>query len=131
MDLISISQEKDSIFKTRIREHNFLSDLSIQDGGNDAAPSPAELLVSSLGFCIAMIIQRYCKSHQYGEHGIELSMTYLLNDNPKMISSITIDIALPENFPQNRKQAILNAVKTCVIYNSLNEHVEIDIDFED
>jgi uncharacterized OsmC-like protein len=130
MDLISISQEKDSVFKTRIRKHSFLSDLSIEDGGTDKAPSPADLLVSSLGFCIAMIIQRYCKSHRLSDHGIELSMTYLLNDHPKRINSITIDIALPENFPPNRKQAILNSVKTCVIYNSLSNDVDIDIDFE-
>ena len=130
MDLISISQEKDSIFKTQIRKHSFLSDLSIEDGGTDAAPSPADFVVSSLGSCIAMIIQRYCKSHGLSDEGIELSMTYLINDSPKMISSITIDIALPEDFPQNRKQAILNSVKTCVIYNSLSKDVEIDIDFE-
>ena len=131
MDLISITQEKDSVFKTQIRKHSFLSDLSLKDGGNDEAPSPADFVVSSLGFCIAMIIQRYCKTKGFNEEGIELSMTYLLNDDPKMISSITIDIGLPENFPQDRRQAILNSVKTCVIYNSLNKDVEIDIDFED
>ena len=131
MDLISISQENDSIFKTQLRKHIFLSDMSLKDGGADAAPSPADLVVSSLGFCIAMIIQRYCISHGYDDQGIELSMTYLLNDDPKMISSITIDIALPEDFPQTKKKAILNSVKTCVIYNSLSKEVEIDIDFED
>ena len=131
MDLISISQEKDSVFKTEIRKHTFLSDMSIEDGGSDAAPSPAEFLVSSLGSCIAMIVQRYCKSHGLSDEGIELSMTYLLNDKPKMISSITIDIALPDGFPEDRKQAILNSVKTCVIYNSLNQVIDVDIEFED
>jgi putative redox protein len=130
MDLITISQEKDSVFKTQIRNHSFLSDMSVADGGSDAAPSPADFVVSSLGFCIAMIVQRYCKSHGFSDEGIELSMTYMLNEKPKMISSITIDIALPDDFPENRKQAILNSVKTCVIYNSLSKEVEIDIDFE-
>jgi putative redox protein len=131
MDLITISQEIGSKFKTQIRNHTFFSDMSIKDGGTDAAPSPADMVVSSLGSCIAMIVQRYCKSHGYDDEGIELSMTYLLNEKPKMISSITIDIALPEDFPQNRRQAILNSVKTCVVYNSLNNDIDIDIDFED
>ena len=131
MDLISVTQEKDTKFRIQIRNHTFFSDLSLKDGGKDEAPSPADLVVSSLGFCIAMIIQRYCESHGFNTQGINLSMTYLLNDDPKMISNITIDIALPENFPDNRRQAILNSVKTCVIYNSLNKNVEIDIDFED
>jgi len=131
MDLISITQEKDSKFKTEIRKHSFYSDMSIKDGGNDEAPSPADLLVSSLGSCIGMIIQRYCVTHGYETEGLDLSMTYLLNDNPKMIKNITVDIELPESFPQNRQQAILNSVKTCVIYNSLNKDIDIDIEIED
>jgi putative redox protein len=131
MDLISITQEKDSKFKTEIRSHTFFSDMSVKDGGNDEAPSPADLLVSSLGFCIGMIILRYCESHGYDSQDIDISMTYLLNDNPKMIKSITADIALPENFPEDRKKAILNSVKTCVIYNSLNKDIDIDIEIED
>lgn len=131
MDLISISQTENSEFEASIRKHTIISDMSVADGGSDAAPSPAELIVSSLGFCIAMIIQRYCISHEFSDQGIELSMTYLLNEKPKMISSITIDIALPAGFPDNRKQAILNSVKSCVVYNSLSKDVDIDIDFED
>ena len=131
MDLITITQENESVFKSEFRNHIFLSDMSIDDGGTDAAPSPADMVVSSLGFCIAMIIQRYCKTHGYNDAGIELSMTYLLNDKPKMIKNITIDIALPEGFPDDRKSAILNSVKTCVVHNSLSDKVEVDIDFED
>lgn len=130
MDLISITQDKDSVFKSQVRKHTFLSDMSVDDGGEDAAPSPADLVVSSLGFCIAMIIQRYCKTHGYNDEGIEISMTYLLNDKPKRIDSITVDIALPEGFPGDRKKAILNSIKTCVVHNSLSNDVEIDIDFE-
>jgi uncharacterized OsmC-like protein len=131
MDLITITQEKDGIFKSDVRDHSFLSDMSVKDGGTDAAPSPADLVVSSLGFCFAMILQRYCISHEYSDQGIEISMTYLLKDDPKRISSITVDIALPEGFPEDRKQAVLNSCKTCVVFNSLSKDVEIDIDFED
>jgi putative redox protein len=131
MDLISITQANNSTFKAKIRKHIFLSDMSIEDGGKDDAPSPAELVVSSLGFCIAMIINGYCKSHGYESKDIEISMTYLLNDKPKMINSITADIALPPSFPESRKKAVLNSVKTCVIYNSLNKDIDIDIEIED
>lgn len=131
MDLITITQEKGSKFKTQIRKHEFFSDMSIGDGGNDEAPAPAELLVSSLGTCLGMTINSYCQSHGYDSEDIGLSMTYLLDDNPKRIKNITIDIALPENFPDNRKQAIINSMKSCVIYNSLCKETEIDIEIEE
>jgi uncharacterized OsmC-like protein len=131
MDLITITQENGSKFKTQIRQHAFYSDMATRDGGNDEAPSPAELLVSSLGTCIGMTINSYCQSHGYDSEDIDISMTYLLDDNPKRIKNITIDIALPENFPDSRKQAILNSLKSCVIYNSLSKETEIDIEFEE
>lgn len=128
MDLITITPEKDSIFKAEIRNHIFFSDMSIGDGGNDGAPSPAELLVSSLGMCIGMVINTYCVSHGYDTKGIEVSMTFILADNPKRIKNITVDIALPENFPPDRRKVIQNLIKTCVIFNSLNPDTELDIE---
>ena len=101
--------------------------MSIDDGGKDEAPSPADYLVCSLGSCFGMIIERYCQSHGYSSEGTEISITYMLNDKPKMIKSITADIALPEDFPDDRRKAILNSVKTCVIYNSLDKNIDIDI----
>ena len=60
MDLVSITQEKNSKFSVQVRNHTFTSDLSIRDGGNDEAPSPAEFFVGSLGACIGMTINTYC-----------------------------------------------------------------------
>jgi putative redox protein len=131
MDLISITQEENSTFKSQIRKHEFLSDMAVRDGGNDEAPAPAEFLVSSLGNCIGMVIYSYCTAHGYSSQNINLSMTYLLADNPKRIKNITIDIALPENFPCERQKAIMNLIKLCPIYNSLHPDMEIDIEFEE
>jgi putative redox protein len=128
MDLITITQKKDSIFKAEIRNHAFLSDMSFADGGSDGAPSPAEFLVSSLGMCIGMVINTYCNSHGYEKEGLEVSMTFVLESDPKRIKNITVDITLPENFPADRKKAVQNLIKTCVIYNSLSPKTEMDIE---
>jgi uncharacterized OsmC-like protein len=128
MDLITITQERDSIFKAEIRNHAFLSDMSVADGGNDGAPSPAEFLVSSLGMCIGMVINTYCNSHGYEKMGLEVSMTFVLESDPKRIKNITVDITLPEKFPTDRRKAVQNLIKTCVIYNSLHPQTEVDIE---
>jgi putative redox protein len=130
MDLISITQEKNSLFKTEIRNHLFLSDMAVSDGGNDEAPAPAELLISALGTCIGMVINSYCVNHGYNTDNISISMTYMLADKPKRIKNITIDIALPENFPSEKQKVIMNLIKLCPIYNSLHPDMEIDIEFE-
>ncbi len=130
MDLITITPEKESTFKTEIRKHSILSDMAVADGGKDSAPSPAEFLVSSLGNCIAMLINTYCETHNYDSDDLCVTMTYLLSDKPKMIKSITIDIEISENFPADRKPAIMNLIKTCPIFNSLHGDIDIDIEID-
>jgi len=104
--------------------------MAVVDGGNDEAPSSAEYLVSSLGACIGMTIKIYCETHGHDTTDLELSLTYVLNNDPKMIKNITIDIAMPEEFPQNRHKAVMNLLKACPIYNSLHPDIEVDIEIE-
>ena len=102
----------------------------MDDGGNDESPSPAEQLVSSLGACIGMTINTYCETLGQDASELEITMTYVLNNDPKMIKNITCDIAMPEDFPQSRHKAVMNLLKACPIYNSLHPDIEIDIETE-
>ena len=128
MDLISVIQKKDQKFYFAVRNHAVHSNMSAQDKNNDEASSPAELLVGSLGLCIGMMIYRHCINHNYNNEQISLDITYLLTDNPKRIKNITIDTNLPKNFPDEKKNAILNISKTCVVHNTLMNKPEVDID---
>jgi len=114
MDLISVSQVNKQKFKVNLRKHEFFADMSIQDKGEDQAPSPSELLVGAYGSCVGMIIHRYCESHGIESKDINLDMTFQLADNPKRIGNITVDVTLPEGFPEDRKKVVYNLAKTCV-----------------
>jgi len=128
VDLISVSQEKGQKFKISVRKHSFYSDMSAQDQGNDEAPSPAELLVSAYGACVGMLIDRYCESHGLSSENVNLDLTYELDNKPRRVKNITIDVSLPESFPENRKGVIRNLAKTCVIHNTLNNPPDIDME---
>ena len=130
MDLITVTQKKDSHFQTEIRNHIILSDMSVDDGGNDESPSPAEHMVSALGACIGMTINTYCETLKQDTADLEITMTYVLNNDPKMIKNITVDIAMPEGFPESRHKAVMNLLKACPIYNSLHPDIEVDIEIE-
>ncbi|MFC1520924.1 OsmC family protein [Elusimicrobiota bacterium] len=128
MDLISVEQENGTKVNVSIRKHGFSSDMSSQDGGEDRAPSPAELLVGSLGACIAMVINRYCVAHKYDSEGINVSLTFELDKDPKRIKAITADVELPKNFPQDRRDAVKRVIETCPIHNTLHNPPQIDVE---
>lgn len=128
MDLISVEQEEGSKFKVQVRHHRFTSDMSVQDGGKDEAPSPAYIVVGALGACIGMAIHRYCASHGFASEQISLDLTFQLDTDPMRIKNITIDINLPRDFPKERRRAILKVAEACPVHSTLRIPPEIDIE---
>jgi putative redox protein len=128
MSLISITRKSGLEFAIKVRGHQLTSDMSEGDGGRDGGPSPSELLVGSLGACIAMMVQIYCDRHGYRNGDVSASMTYELADNPKRIGAITIDLEIPKDVPEDRKEAIRRVAEACVIHGSLNTPPVVDME---
>lgn len=128
MDLITVTRKSGLQFSVRLRGHELTSDMSVKDGGQDAGPSPVELLASSLGVCIAMMAQTYCDRHQYTDGDVGVSLTLELADNPKRVGGIVVDLELPDGIPDDRKVAIRRMVEKCPVHETLRNPPRVDID---
>jgi putative redox protein len=98
------------------------------DGGGDRGPSPSELLVGSLGACIAMMVQSYCDRHGYRDGEVSVSMTYELADKPKRVGAVTVDLEIPRDVPEERKKAVRNIAEACAIHGTLNRAPAVDLE---
>ena len=129
MDLITVERKSGLEFEIQLRGHTVRTDMSVKDGGTDAGPAPAELLASSLGACVAMMVQAYCDTHGYTDGDVGVSLTLELADDPKRIAGIVIDVDLPEGFPDERRDAVMRVAEHCVIHGTLTNPPRVDIDF--
>ncbi|MHC4695447.1 MAG: OsmC family protein [Planctomycetota bacterium] len=127
MDLITVNRKDGLEFSIRVRGHDLNSDMSEKDGGRDQGPSPAELLAGSLGACIAMMVQGYCRRHGY-EGDVGVSLTMELADDPKRVGRIVVDLELPEGVPDGKKEAIKRVAERCPIHETLKNPPDLDIE---
>ena len=114
-------------FAIRVRGHDVTSDLSVKDGGQDAGPSPVELLAGSLGACIGMMVQSYCQRHGY-DGDVDVSLTMELADNPKRVGGIVIDVELPEGVPEDKIEVVRRMAERCPVHETLKDPPRVDID---
>ena len=128
MDLITVAHKAGQEFSIRVRGHELDSDMSVKDGGRDAAPSPVELLAGSLGACIAMMVQRYCERHGYTDGEVGVSLTLELADAPKRIAGIVVDVELPNGVPEDKMGVIRRMAERCPIHETLRSPPRVDID---
>lgn len=129
MDLITIERKSGLEFEIRVRGHSVVADMSVDDGGQDGGPAPAELFASSLGACVAMMVQTYCDTHGYTDGDVSVSLTLELADDPKRIGAVVIDVELPKGFPEEKQEAVRRVAEQCVIQGTLATPPRVDIDF--
>ncbi len=129
MDLITIERKSDLEFEIQVRGHSLVADMSVDDGGQDGGPAPAELFAGSLGACVAMMVQTYCDKHGYTDGDVSVSLTLELADDPKRIGAVVIDVELPEGFPEEKQDVVKRVAEQCVIQSTLANPPRVDIDF--
>jgi len=129
MNLISVNYEDGAKFSVRIGKHELTIDHP-EDEGEGAGPMAPELLVASLGACMAARIVRYCRTKQLPHEGLSLDLVPELSEDGRRVARITIDVNLPEGFPEDRKIAARRAAEGCAVHNTLREPPEIDMEID-
>ena len=128
MSLISITRKAGLEFEIQVRAHQVSTDFSVDDGGEDKGPSPSEMLVGSLGACIAIMVQRYCDRHGYTDGEVSASLTYELADDPKRVGAITVDLEIPKDVPEAKYDAIRRVADACPIHGTLTNPPDVDLE---
>jgi uncharacterized OsmC-like protein len=57
------------------RGHVFISDEPPAAGGDDLGPTPSELLIASLGACVAITIRMYAQRHEWPLEDVSVDLT--------------------------------------------------------
>jgi uncharacterized OsmC-like protein len=128
MDLITIERKAGKAFELKTRGHALTIDMSKEEGGADEGMNPVELLASSLGACIAIMVQTYCDTHGYTDGDVAASLTLQIADDPKRVGNIVIDLELPKDFPEEKKSVVERLAELCPVHETLKQMPTLDLD---
>lgn len=71
-----ITVRLDKGYKTaiHIRQHTVMADELISDGGTDTAPTPMEIMLGTVGACVAVTTQAYAKRKNWPLEGVSVEL---------------------------------------------------------
>lgn len=104
---------------TKIRGFTINTDQPVEDGGQNAAPSPFELFLASLGTCAGYFVVSFCQARSIPTDNIGMTQTVFRNDASHMVEKIIITIKLPVDFPEKYKDAVIRAAESCSVKKHL------------
>jgi putative redox protein len=117
-------------FTASIRGHQVHTDQPLNAGGEDSAAMPLELLAASMGTCIALYAHQFCAARGIAADGLTVEVGYETAKGPKRISRFDVGVLLPEGFPDQYRDAVERAVKSCPVHNTLSHPPEINVALE-
>ena len=114
-------------FEAMVRGHRIVADQPADNGGQDAGPTPPELLLASLGTCAGHYAVEYLRTRNLSTEGLSLHVFADKGAKPVHLSFFRVEVTIPDLSPKHREE-LLRAVKACLIHNTLRMAPVVEIE---
>jgi putative redox protein len=111
--------------EVEIREHELLADEPEENGGEDAGPSPQELLAASLASCTAITMEMYADRKGWEMGDLEVNVDY----EPAQRGSPTkfqMEVRMPKELPEEQREKLMQIAAKCPVHRTLEGEVMFD-----
>lgn len=113
-------------FEADARGHRVLCDQPIGSGGTDTGMTPPEFLLAALATCAGYYAAEYLKNRGLSRQGLSVRVEAEKARNPARLGSFRIEVTSGP-IEERDRDGVLNAVKKCLIHNTLLNAPNIDI----
>jgi putative redox protein len=120
----AIARRAGAPFRTEIdvRHHRFVVDEPRDHGGEDAGPSPLELLAASLASCTAVTMEMYArrKGWDIGDVAVEVDYEPAQRGSPTRFEMV---VRLPKELPEEQRERLMQIAAKCPVHRTLEGEV--------
>ena len=119
----SARREDDSLqHAVEMRSHTLVADEPKDEGGDDAGPSPQELLAASLASCTAITMEMYAKRKGWEVGDVAVHVDY----EPAQRGSPTrfrMRVDFPKEVPEEQRERLMQIGAKCPVHRVLEGEV--------
>jgi putative redox protein len=108
--------------QVEIRGHRITADEPRHHGGEDAGPTPQELLAASLASCSAITMEMYAnrKGWDVGEIVVDVDYEPAQRGSP---TRFMMDVQFPKELPEDQREKLLQIAAKCPVHRTLEGEV--------
>lgn len=109
----------------KVRQHRLNIDEPQSSGGDDAAPSPQELLAASLASCTAVTMEMYAARKGWDLHDVEVACEYTPAERG-CPTKFSLTLRLPSDLSDEQVQRLKVIATKCPVHRTLDGEVMFD-----
>lgn len=126
---LNVTYQGGAQFLAHARGHTVVTDQPVSNGGADAAMTPPELMLASLGTCAAHYAVEFLKARSLSTEGLRIRVAAEKKLQPARLADFKIEVEAPSMNEPRHYEGMLRSVKRCLVHNTLLHppHVEVAI----
>ena len=109
----------------KVRDHALISDEPQEAGGEDAGPSPQELLAASLASCTAITMEMYAQRKGWDVGNVEVDCEYSPADRG-CPTKFELVLRFPEDLDDEQVERLKVIAAKCPVHRTLDGEVMFD-----
>jgi putative redox protein len=109
----------------KVREHSVTVDEPADQGGDDAGPSPQELLAASLASCTAITMEMYAQRKGWEIGGVEVACDYTPAERG-CPTRFNLVLRFPDNLDDETVERLRVIAAKCPVHRTLDGEVMFD-----
>lgn len=134
-DSVIVSEIGPLAQQVRVGKHTFVTDEPVPVGGEDAGPTPYDLLLAGLGACTSMTIRMYAKRKNLPLNGITVTLKHdrihatdceNCETESGMLDHITREVRLDGDLDAAQRAKLLEIADKCPVHRTLHSEIVID-----
>ena len=107
------------------------TDQALEDGGEGTAAAPFDHFFVSLATCTGITAYAYCQKHKIPTDGIAFSLRSGWDETERRFSRISMELKLPDNFPEEHRAGIEKRANACVVKKHILNPPEFELSIVD
>ena len=102
--------------------HSIVADEPEDEGGEDAGPTPQELLAASLASCSAVTMEMYAqrKGWEIGDVVVDVDYEPSQRGSP---TRFAMQVQLPKELPEEQRERLMQIAAKCPVHRTLEGEV--------
>jgi putative redox protein len=119
--------EMEIVFPHGDRVDAKLGSMVIATDQDGSAPAPFQLFLASIGTCAGIYVSSFCRQRGISIDDIRIRQRLQANPASRMVERIELDIVLPEDFPEQYKDAVIRSAQLCAVKKHLEKPPAIEV----
>ncbi|RLC14204.1 MAG: osmotically inducible protein OsmC [Deltaproteobacteria bacterium] len=102
------------------------TDQAKENGGDETAPEPFDVFISSLGTCAGIYAKSFCDVRKLSTGNMHLFIDVVFKEGQKLMEQVNITLHVNQDFPEKYIKAIIKSMNGCAVKNQLHPDIKIE-----